>query len=99
MKGQGLDVILLMSWMKLHRAVLDIAGRLVHLDSPVFGKVILYLPVVSHIKASLHHVGVLYMKIFMSSESFRTYFLMNCLECHLKGQLNSRLSYNLAPLL
>jgi hypothetical protein len=26
--------------MKLHRAVLDIASRLVHLDSPVYGKVI-----------------------------------------------------------
>jgi hypothetical protein len=26
LKGQGLDVILLMSWMKLPRAVLDIAG-------------------------------------------------------------------------
>jgi hypothetical protein len=42
--------------MKLHRAVLDIAIRLVHLDSPVYGKVILHLPVISHIKASLHHV-------------------------------------------
>jgi hypothetical protein len=56
LKGQGVDVILGMSWMKLHRAVLDIAGRLVHLDSPVYGKVILHLPAVSHIKASLHHV-------------------------------------------
>jgi hypothetical protein len=56
LKGQGLDVILGMSWMKLHRAVLDIAGRLIHLDSPVYGKVILYLPAVSRIKASLHHV-------------------------------------------
>jgi hypothetical protein len=27
--GKGIDVILRMSWMKLHRAVLDIAGRLV----------------------------------------------------------------------
>jgi hypothetical protein len=56
LKGQGLDVILGMSWMKLHRAVLDIAGRLVHLDSPVYGKVILHLPAVSRIKASLHHM-------------------------------------------
>jgi hypothetical protein len=56
LKGQGLDVILGMSWMKLHRAVLDMAGRLVHLDSPVYGKVILHLPMISHIKASLHHV-------------------------------------------
>jgi hypothetical protein len=57
--GQGLDVILGMSWMKLHRAGLDIAGQLVHLDSPVYGKVILHLPAVSRIKASLHHVGEL----------------------------------------
>jgi hypothetical protein len=56
LKGQGLDVILGMSWMKLHRAVFDIAGRLVHLNSPVYGKVILHLPVVSRIKTSLHHV-------------------------------------------
>jgi hypothetical protein len=56
LKGQGLDVILEMSWMKLHRAVLDVAGRLVHLDSPVYGKVILHLPAFSRIKASLHHV-------------------------------------------
>jgi predicted aspartyl protease len=33
--GQGIDVILGMSYMKMHRPVLDIAGRLVHLDSPV----------------------------------------------------------------
>jgi hypothetical protein len=56
LSGQGIDVILGMSWMKLHRAVLDIASRLVHLDSPVYGKVILHFPVVSHIKVSLHHV-------------------------------------------
>jgi hypothetical protein len=56
LKGQGLDVILGMSWMKLHRAVLDIAGRLVHLDSPMYGKVILHLHVVSRIKVSLHCV-------------------------------------------
>jgi predicted aspartyl protease len=43
LKGQGLDVILGISWMKLHTTVLDIASRLVHLDSPVYGKVILHL--------------------------------------------------------
>jgi hypothetical protein len=56
LSGQGIDVVLGMSWMKLHRAVLDIAGQLVHLDSPMYGKVILHLLAVSHIKASLHHV-------------------------------------------
>jgi hypothetical protein len=41
----------------MHKAVLDIAGRLIHLDSPVYGKVILHLPVISRIKASLYHVA------------------------------------------
>jgi hypothetical protein len=56
LSGQGIDAILGMSWMKMHRAVLDIAGRLVHLHSPVYGKVILHLPAISCIKVSLHHV-------------------------------------------
>jgi hypothetical protein len=45
--------------MKLHKAVLDIVGRLIHLDSPVYGKVILHLPVISRMKVSLHHVAEL----------------------------------------
>jgi hypothetical protein len=40
----------------MHKAILDIAVRLVHLNSPVYGKVTLHLPVISRIKASLHHV-------------------------------------------
>jgi hypothetical protein len=35
---------------------LDIAARLVHMNSPMFGKVTLHLPSVARIKASLHHV-------------------------------------------
>jgi hypothetical protein len=42
--------------MKWHNAVLDISARLVHLNSPVYGKVNLHLPMISHIKASLHYV-------------------------------------------
>jgi hypothetical protein len=56
LSGQDIDVILGMSWMKLYRAILDIAGWLVHLDSPMYGKVILHLHVVSRIKAPLHHM-------------------------------------------
>jgi hypothetical protein len=42
--------------MRWHKAVLDISARLVHLNSPVYGKVTLHLPTISRIKASLHHV-------------------------------------------
>jgi hypothetical protein len=34
--------------------MLDIVNRLVHLNSPVYGKVTLHLPMISHIKASVH---------------------------------------------
>jgi hypothetical protein len=53
--GQGIDVILGMSWMKLHKAILDITKRLVRLDSPIYGKVTLHLLVVVCIEASMHH--------------------------------------------
>jgi hypothetical protein len=48
-----------MRWMKLYKAILDIASRLVHLNSPVYGKVTMHLPTISLIKASLHHMVVL----------------------------------------
>jgi hypothetical protein len=32
LSGQCIDVILGMSWMKMHMAVLDIASQLIHLD-------------------------------------------------------------------
>jgi hypothetical protein len=56
LSGQGIDVILGMSWMKWHKGILDISARLVHLNSPIYGKVTLHLPAISRIKASLHHV-------------------------------------------
>jgi hypothetical protein len=59
LSGQCIDVILGMSWMKLHKAVLNITGRLIHLDSPVYGKITLHLPAISRIKASFHHVAEL----------------------------------------
>jgi ABC-type siderophore export system fused ATPase/permease subunit len=62
LSGQGIVVIFRMSWIKLHKAVLDIAGPLIHLDSPVYGKVTLHLPTISCIKASLHHVAELKLK-------------------------------------
>jgi hypothetical protein len=53
--GQGIDVILGMSWIRLHKAILDITKQLVCLYSPVFDKVTLHLPFVVRLKASVHH--------------------------------------------
>jgi hypothetical protein len=42
--------------MKLHKVVLDIAARLVHLYLPVYGEVTLHLLVISRVRECLHHV-------------------------------------------
>jgi hypothetical protein len=49
LEGQGIDVNLGMNWMKMHRVVLDISTRLVHLDSPIYGKVSLQLRPIAHL--------------------------------------------------
>jgi hypothetical protein len=60
--GQGIDVILGMSWMKLHKSILDIAKWLWYLDSPIYGKVTRRLPVVVHLKAYIQHTMAKNMK-------------------------------------
>jgi hypothetical protein len=53
--GQGIDVILGMSWMRRHRALLDTIARVVHLDSPEHGSVTLQLASTPVPDASAHH--------------------------------------------
>jgi hypothetical protein len=60
--------------MKLHRAVLDIAVRLVRLNSSVYGKVILHLHVISCIKTSLHHVVELKLEDILVIREFSDVF-------------------------
>jgi hypothetical protein len=54
LEGQGINVILGMNWMKMHRVVLDISTRLVHLDSPIYGKISLQLPPIAHLQATVY---------------------------------------------
>jgi hypothetical protein len=54
LEGQGIDAILGMNWMKMHRVLLDISTRLVHLNSPIYGKVSLQLPPVTRLQASVY---------------------------------------------
>jgi hypothetical protein len=42
--------------MKMHQDVLDISAHLVHLDSPIYGKVSLQLPPIARLHASIHAV-------------------------------------------
>jgi hypothetical protein len=52
--GQGLDIILGMGWMKAHKALLDTAAQVVHLDSPLHGIHALQLTVAI---SSIHHTA------------------------------------------
>jgi hypothetical protein len=56
LESQGIDVILGMNWMKMHRAVLDISSHLVHLDSPIYDEVSLQLPPIARLQASVYVV-------------------------------------------
>jgi hypothetical protein len=56
LEDQGIDVILGMNWMKMHRVVLDISACLVHLDSPIYGKVSLQLAPIARLQSSIYAV-------------------------------------------
>jgi hypothetical protein len=49
LEGQGIDVIVGMSWMIRQKIVLDISAHLVHLDPSTCDKVSLILPPVAHL--------------------------------------------------
>jgi hypothetical protein len=72
--GHGIGVILGMRWMKLHKVILDISDRLVHLYSPMHGKVILHLPVIVCNMASFHHVVELKIKDILIVWEFQDLF-------------------------
>jgi hypothetical protein len=55
--GQGIDVILGMSWMKKFKALRDIAARMVQLESPAHGSVVLKLMSPTYIASTLHHTS------------------------------------------
>jgi hypothetical protein len=55
--GQGFDVILGMSWMKKFKALLDIAARMVHLESLAHGSIVLQLSSPTPTTSTLHHIA------------------------------------------
>jgi hypothetical protein len=57
LEGQGIDVILGMGWMKAHKALLDTAARVVHLDSPIHDIDVLRLSSSSIATPSVHHTA------------------------------------------
>jgi hypothetical protein len=54
--GQGIDVILGMSWMMGHKALFDIAARTMYLESLVHGMFVLQLPSLVITTSTLHHI-------------------------------------------
>jgi hypothetical protein len=56
--GQEIDVILGMCWIKAHKAPLDTAARVVHLDSPIHGVAVLQLSLPPVPTASVYNTTV-----------------------------------------
>jgi hypothetical protein len=54
--AQGIDAILGMSWMKEFKALLNIAARTLHLESPAHGSVVLQLHSPTVTSSTLYHV-------------------------------------------
>jgi hypothetical protein len=95
LEGQGINAILGMNWMKMHRAVLDISAHLVRLDSPIYGKVLCscHLSLVSR-HPSMPLLPRAWMR-YLWSMNIWVCFLMIYHECLLIGPLNLRLSCSL----
>jgi hypothetical protein len=74
LEGQGIDVILGMNWMKRHKAIFDISAGLIHLDSPIFGKVSLQLPPIASLHASIYTVITKSMDVIPMVHEYRDVF-------------------------
>jgi hypothetical protein len=79
--GQGIDMILGMSWMKEYKVVLDIAARTVHLKSPTHGSVILKLPSPTSIASALHHTAAQNLEDIPIAYEFPDIFQKICQTC------------------
>jgi hypothetical protein len=64
-----------MNWMKKHKAVLNIAARTVHLETPALGSVVLQLPSPTSIASALHHTTVQNLKDIPVAYEFPDVFL------------------------
>jgi hypothetical protein len=72
--GQGIDVILVMGWIKEFKALLDIAARTAYLESPAHGSVVLKLPSPTSIASTLHHTAAQNLKDILVACEFPDVF-------------------------
>jgi hypothetical protein len=75
LEGQGIDVILGMGWMKGLKVVLDITARMVHLESPTHGNVVLQLPSPSPASSALHSIAAQNLEDILLACEFPDVFL------------------------
>jgi hypothetical protein len=72
--GQGIDVILGMSWMKGHKALLDTVSHTMHLDSPAHDVVVLQLPPPDTKHPSVHQTTAQNLKDILVAREFSDVF-------------------------
>jgi hypothetical protein len=77
--GQGIDVILGMSWVKGHKVLLDTVSRTVHLDS--LAVVVLQLPPPATKHSSVHHTIAQNLEDIRVAREFSDVFSKTCQTC------------------
>jgi hypothetical protein len=96
LEGQGINVILGINWMEIHKAVLDISARLVHIDSLSSARFFC----ICHLLLIFKHLFTLLLpRVWMRylwPMSIWMYFLMIYQGCLLIGPLYLRSSCSLA---
>jgi hypothetical protein len=83
LEGQGIDVILGIGWMKGLKAVLDIAARTVHLESPTQSNVVLQLPSSTPASSALHSTAAQNLEDIPVASEFPGVFLEDLPGMHL----------------
>jgi hypothetical protein len=91
---ENVDIILGANWMTLHPVVLDVASRIMEINSPICGNFTLFLPSQASTQSCAFAITELPLKKIQWSVSMQMSSLMNCQECHQTGILNSPPSCN-----
>jgi hypothetical protein len=91
---ENVDIILGANWMTLYQVVLDVASRIVEINSLICGNFTLFLPSQASNQSCAFAMTELPLKKIPVVCEYADVFLMNCQECHQTGILNSPSSCN-----
>jgi hypothetical protein len=91
---ENVDIILGANWMTRHQVVLDVASRIVEINSPICGSLTLFLPSQDSTQSCTFAMTEIPLKKIPVVCEYADVFLTNYQECHRTGISNSPSSCN-----